>query len=54
MVDKHRMKLFKATIKDEDGEVQVVPVWAQDLDTAYEAAEAEYGEVERVRPEVTQ
>lgn len=44
------LKLFKATITDADGEKEEVPVWAANLDAALDAAEAAYGEVDRLRP----
>lgn len=43
------LRLFKATVTVR-GEKEEVPVWAADLDAALETAEAEYGEVLRVRP----
>jgi hypothetical protein len=50
-----KMKLFKATVKVR-GEIEEVPVWAESLETALEAADLTYGEdnVYRLRPEVTQ
>lgn len=42
------LRLFKAVITVR-GEKQEVPVWAEDLDKAHDQAEAEYGEVDRVR-----
>jgi len=50
-----KMKLFKVTIKQR-GEIEEVPVWAESIETALEAADLIYGEdnVYRVRPEVTQ
>ncbi|MGV8919564.1 MAG: host cell RNA polymerase inhibitor [Pseudomonas sp.] len=52
---KTKMKLFKVTVK-QGGEMQEVPVWAESLETALEAADLTYGEdnVYRVRPEVSQ
>lgn len=50
-----KMKLFKATVKVR-GEIEEVPVWAESIETALEAADLTYGEdnVYRLRPEVTQ
>lgn len=50
-----KMKLFKVTVEIHK-EIQEVPVWAESLETALEAADLTYGEdnVRRVRPEVTQ
>lgn len=50
-----KMKLFKVTVKLK-GQIEEVPVWAESVDTALEAADLTYGEdnVYRVRPEVTQ
>ncbi|HBO3276637.1 host cell RNA polymerase inhibitor [Pseudomonas aeruginosa] len=50
--NKEVLGLFKATVTVK-GHLEEVPVWAEDLDKALEQAEAEYGEVERVRPVVT-
>lgn len=47
------LKLFKATVTL-GGHPEEVPVYATDLDAALELAEAEYGEVQRVRPVVPQ
>ncbi|WYW04363.1 RNA polymerase inhibitor [Pseudomonas phage vB_PpuP-Kurepalu-2] len=49
------MKLFKATVKVR-GEIEEVPVWAETIEVALEAADLTYGEdnVYRLRPEVTQ
>ena len=46
-----KMKLYKAEVNG-----QWLPVWAESLETALEAAELTYGKkaVGRVRPEVTQ
>ena len=44
-------KLFKATVTV-NGLTEELPVYAFDLDEALEIAEAEYGEVDRVRPVV--
>ncbi|NMZ63404.1 host cell RNA polymerase inhibitor [Pseudomonas oryzihabitans] len=44
------LKLFKATVTDRLGNIDEVPVWAANLDAALDAAEAAYGEVDRVRP----
>ncbi|WYW04462.1 RNA polymerase inhibitor [Pseudomonas phage vB_PpuP-Mudajogi] len=51
----NKMKLFKATVKVR-GEIEEVPVWAESIETALEAADLTYGEdnVYRLRPEVTQ
>lgn len=51
--NKDVLSLSKATVTIK-GHLEEVPVWAEDLDKALEQAEAEYGEVERVRPVVTQ
>lgn len=48
------MRLFKAVVTV-GGHKEEVPVWAESLDQAHDQAEAEYGEVDRVRPtELTQ
>lgn len=48
---KEALRLYKATVTVE-GHTDEVPVWAEDLDKALEQSEAEYGEVDRVRPVV--
>jgi len=45
------LKQYKATVTI-DGQKEEVPVFAEDLDAALDQAEAEYGEVDRVRPVV--
>lgn len=45
------LKQFQATVTLH-GYPEEVPVWAESLDEALEVAEAEYGEVDRVRPVV--
>lgn len=45
------LKQYKATVTLR-GKQEEVPVWAESLDEALEVAEAEYGEVGRVRPVV--
>ncbi|WP_143516435.1 host cell RNA polymerase inhibitor [Pseudomonas sp. B14(2017)] len=45
-------RLFKVTVIHL-GLVEEVPVWALDLGDAHAKAEAEYGTVLRVRPQVT-
>lgn len=44
-----KLRLFKATVTLK-GQPEEVPVFAEDIDKALEQAEAEYGEVGRVRP----
>ena len=44
-----KLRLFKATVTV-NYQTEEVPVWAEDLDKALEQAEAEYGEVDRIRP----
>lgn len=48
-----KLQLFKAVVTVK-GRAEEVPVWAEDLDKALEQAEAEYEEVVRVRPVVTE
>ncbi|MDH1340542.1 host cell RNA polymerase inhibitor [Ectopseudomonas oleovorans] len=50
-MNKPILNLFKAVVTVE-GHTEEVPVWAEDLDKALEQSEAEYGEVDRVRPVV--
>lgn len=45
------LKQYKVTVTLR-GDQEEVPVWAESLDDALEWAEAEYGEVDRVRPVV--
>jgi len=45
------LKQYKATVTV-DGHKEEVPVFAENLDAALDQAEAEYGEVDRVRPVV--
>lgn len=53
MSNKEVLRLFKANVTV-NGRPEEVPVWAEDLDKALEQSEAEYGEVDRVRPVVAQ
>lgn len=50
MTQEMKLKQFKATVPGKKGHPEEVPVWAEDLDKALAQAEAEYGEVDRVRP----
>ena len=51
-MSKEALRLYKATVKI-NFQSEEVPVWAEDLDTDLEQAEAEYGEVDRIRPAFT-
>lgn len=48
-MSKEALRLFKATVTVK-GHKEEVPVWATDVIAALEQAEAEYGQVDRVRP----
>lgn len=51
--DEQKMHRFKATVVIR-GQREEVPVWGRTIEEAHDAAELEYGSVERIRKEVNQ